>query len=707
MTRHISSIQCFVSRQDAKCLMDIKRQVSREIVSEMTLDYSTLAEIERSQKNGARKEKLENLMTSDDLFDRSKGYGLRLLDSIKGKIDGYAEGIQDVKPSKEFFAYSNSYSHGTGRVVEVKEEALAEKVIEPPKDREVGKEGRGARLESKWPLLSAVQKEKLQGYYNKVEKASALHAIVKSEVSSSGISNERAPSFHLWQKACSERNEEAYRLLSSTETWSKILGKQSLEILREQSARYEASLQRKPSIESQLIENIDRVLYRLFPEGPQRRDSRGFRFGTKGSLAVICAGEKKGCYYDHENKEGGSLLQLIQKKEGLGRKESLEWCARLLEDQRAMLPSQFSLNNFKKGKEDGWISLMPPEGHSLPDMKVLSKYFREHYVLNAKYPYYNQNGDIVCYNLRLEPKDGSKAKLILPLSYGKTNEDDQPKWSFKKFKTEKELLYNSNILKKYPKKPVLIVEGEKSADAGNRLLGKDYIVITWFGGSGAAKNGNWEQLFGRNVVIWPDNDGVGYKASEEISACLRNVGVASLKVVSRELLKELPEKWDIADPLPPNTDVHFIRNSILRAESRAVGLEHLTKYQNTGLSLRDVNEVLARVDTRLRSGLENEFGTRTWLVEEKILSSVEHILTTGVREIEKRVKTICANPSEKEKLVLQGIFYQAESNNIPSLEQLVKFRQGLQAYVVDASPSLIVEGSKEIQKSHQRAFDVL
>jgi putative DNA primase/helicase len=43
---------------------------------------------------------------------------------------------------------------------------------------------------------------------------------------------------------------------------------------------------------------------------------RELRFGNRGSLAVATAGEKAGCWYDHENGAGGDLLQLIQRVHG-------------------------------------------------------------------------------------------------------------------------------------------------------------------------------------------------------------------------------------------------------------------------------------------------------------------------------------------------------------------------------------------------------
>src|SRR5262245_20135073 len=43
---------------------------------------------------------------------------------------------------------------------------------------------------------------------------------------------------------------------------------------------------------------------------------RELRFGNRGSLTVATAGEKAGCWYDHENGVGGDLFGLIQRIQG-------------------------------------------------------------------------------------------------------------------------------------------------------------------------------------------------------------------------------------------------------------------------------------------------------------------------------------------------------------------------------------------------------
>lgn len=65
--------------------------------------------------------------------------------------------------------------------------------------------------------------------------------------------------------------------------------------------------------------------------------------------------------------------------------------------------------------------------------------------------------------------------------------------------------------------PVMIVEGEKAADAAQALL-PDYVVMTWPGGAQAWKHADFSPLRGRRVDFWPDNDEPGREAVQGIIA---------------------------------------------------------------------------------------------------------------------------------------------------------------------------------------------
>jgi hypothetical protein len=179
---------------------------------------------------------------------------------------------------------------------------------------------------------------------------------------------------------------------------------------------------------------------------------------------VTCVGERKGSYYNFETSEGGNLLQLVEKKNGLNRTEAVAWVRDFLNDGASRpIPSHFSTSSFKRVIEESWISLMPSAQAQIPSLGQLSTYLEKNYRLAATYPYRNASGEPVFYTLRLESKSDEK-KIVLPLSYGKSHTEDEPVWKLKTHQAKSEMLYNMHLLHQHPEKPVLIVEGEKTAN---------------------------------------------------------------------------------------------------------------------------------------------------------------------------------------------------------------------------------------------------
>ena len=112
-------------------------------------------------------------------------------------------------------------------------------------------------------------------------------------------------------------------------------------------------------------------------------------------------------------------------------------------------------------------------------------------------------------------------------------------------------LYRLDLLERRPDAPVLVVEGEKTADAAFTRT-RDYVAISWPGGAQAVENVDWKPLRGRDVVLWPDADAPGRKAMEKISKLVTAAGAARVRCV--ELPTCLPEGWDLADELPEGVD---------------------------------------------------------------------------------------------------------------------------------------------------------
>jgi putative DNA primase/helicase len=112
-------------------------------------------------------------------------------------------------------------------------------------------------------------------------------------------------------------------------------------------------------------------------------------------------------------------------------------------------------------------------------------------------------------------------------------------------------LYGLDVLANEPGRPVIVVEGEKAADAG-RIRFPDHAVITWPGGAQGLGQVDLRPLAGRDVTIWPDNDKTGRDAAEQLALLLNEIGTAQVRIVL--VPGYFPAKWDVADSIPVLTD---------------------------------------------------------------------------------------------------------------------------------------------------------
>lgn len=127
-------------------------------------------------------------------------------------------------------------------------------------------------------------------------------------------------------------------------------------------------------------------------------------------------------------------------------------------------------------------------------------------------------------------------------------------WSWKSFDKPRPF-YNLDVLAKNKDLPVLVVEGEKAADAGSKIFKDRYIVTSWPGGAAAVKFVDVKPLKGRKIVLWPDNDAPGFKAMNELADILKTEIDVTPDIV--QVPDGLPAGWDIADDIPEGFSIDF------------------------------------------------------------------------------------------------------------------------------------------------------
>lgn len=191
--------------------------------------------------------------------------------------------------------------------------------------------------------------------------------------------------------------------------------------------------------------------------------------------------------------------------------------------------------------------------HSSRTFKCKPSYF---------YEYKNTIGVTVGYIVRWElEQNGIKTKGTRPYIY----DWDKQKWVSRFFGTnppKSRPLYNLPEILAKPDSTILIVEGEKTAEAAKKLF-PDYVVTTSSGGASQANNSEWQCLKNRKIIISPDGGEAGASYSRTVLKILRKQGIKSIAKLDPNKLGEyvikdgkptkrntaVPHGYDLADSL--------------------------------------------------------------------------------------------------------------------------------------------------------------
>lgn len=196
------------------------------------------------------------------------------------------------------------------------------------------------------------------------------------------------------------------------------------------------------------------------------------------------------------------------------------------------------------------------------------------YYPKLTFPYRNAAGELLGYVVRIEI-DGKKLTPQLTFAEGP---DGQRRWCVLHLPVPRPL-YGLDRLAERPKAPVVIVEGEKAADAGQRLL-PNAVVITWPGGTKGMGKVDWAPLKGRNVVMWPDADfpgeqsAWGYYQKESLRPGIQQIIGTGCRLVIIDPPQGSPEGWDAADAEADGWDTaraaKWLGSAVADAQTRGV-----------------------------------------------------------------------------------------------------------------------------------------
>ena len=181
---------------------------------------------------------------------------------------------------------------------------------------------------------------------------------------------------------------------------------------------------------------------------------------------------------------------------------------------------------------------------------------------SGRWPYRDATGGLLSEVWRFDKSGGSKEFRPLTL----WRDAQRLCWRWKSAPPPRSL-YNLDKLAGRPDAPVIICEGEKSADAAAEIFPKS-VAVTAPGGANAADKADWSVLPGRKILVWPDDDAPGLTYGGKVCAMLAALdcdismidACALARIAPGGGTREPSEKgWDAANAIAEWPDLLALR----------------------------------------------------------------------------------------------------------------------------------------------------
>ncbi len=263
-----------------------------------------------------------------------------------------------------------------------------------------------------------------------------------------------------------------------------------------------------------LLERLESVLLYLFPNGR----IRGGKFyvgdvnGNPGkSLVVELEGERRGLWKDFATDEGGDIIDLWARAQGLSSRHDFPHLA----------------NQIRQ-----WLGLVVHTQthhatHSMPMDDLGPR--------TAKWDYLTPEGELIACVYRYDPPSGKEFRPWDVQSQTWRAPNPRPLFNLPAVSTAKQ---------------VVLVEGEKCACA---LIALGIVATTAMNGAKAPiDKTDWSPLKGKEVIIWPDRDSAGWDYAQKAAKACVLAGCTCVFILIPP--SDKPEKWDAADAVQEGFD---------------------------------------------------------------------------------------------------------------------------------------------------------
>lgn len=277
-------------------------------------------------------------------------------------------------------------------------------------------------------------------------------------------------------------------------------------------------------------------------------------------LGSCSVNTETGCWGDFaiDDAKGGDLISLVAYIKDVKQGEAAKMLWEVIESPEN-IPAQSSRHAVAKAKikpaiESVLVMPVPEDAPSPP------AYFGQLGSPTSTYRYLDAEGRLSFIVLRFDSANGQKEFRPMTLW---CNPQGQQQWQTKAPPVLRPL-YGLDQLHARPAAPVMVVEGEKAADAAAQLF-PDHVVVTTMNGAKSPDKSDLSPLVGREVFIWPDHDEPGQKYAETVTSLLRSQNSTTPVSVMQPLAFNpgmgaegglvlepgfvVPKGWDAADAL--------------------------------------------------------------------------------------------------------------------------------------------------------------
>jgi len=297
----------------------------------------------------------------------------------------------------------------------------------------------------------------------------------------------------------------------------------------------------------------DDIFERWIPDGEIRGKQYAALNPTRndGSIGSFTVNTENGVWKDFagaNNESGSDLISLVAYVEGgIPQTEAARLILQhIASGSEAIAADRVTKGDFKKRTDQPeFTAVMPVPEDALARRPI---YFGARLGKpTATWAYRNAAGEILFYQNRF---DSAAGKTYLPQTYCR-DKTGHPSWQLKA-PPEPRPAYGLDRLATRPEAPVLFTEGEKAADAAQRLF-PDFVAVTTLNGAKSPEKTDLTPFSGRTVYIAPDNDEAGIAYAKSLNDLLSEIGAQVAAIMDLKLLakpgSDLPKGYDLADAL--------------------------------------------------------------------------------------------------------------------------------------------------------------